>query len=187
MIKTLREKKGGFTLIELMIVVAIIAILAAIAIPNYLNYRMKARASEAKSNIGSLNTMEEAYAAEWNQYVTADFEPGTLPGASGVTTGWAANSYFDNLGFTVRGTFYYQYGVGGHVASGCGTPVATPATGSFTVANADILIDACAGGVNDIAVMAQGNLDGSTAATSYGQYYAMDENRTVIDLNPGQF
>ena len=64
MIKTLREKKGGFTLIELMIVVAIIAILAAIAIPNYLNYRYKARTSEAKSNIGAINTLEEAYAAE---------------------------------------------------------------------------------------------------------------------------
>jgi type IV pilus assembly protein PilA len=185
MIRKLREKEGGFTLIELMIVVAIIAILAAIAIPNYLNYRMKARASESKSNIGSLNTMEEAYAAEWNQYITAEFNPTAAPTAGGWSA-WTANSYFDNLGFAVRGHFYYQYGISGHAAASCATAVTTPTSGSFTVANGDITIDSCAG-LDDIAILAQGNLDGTVGAATYGMYYAMDEARTVIDANPGEF
>ncbi|MCG8532082.1 MAG: prepilin-type N-terminal cleavage/methylation domain-containing protein, partial [Desulfovibrionales bacterium] len=63
-------KKGmkGFTLIELMIVVAIIGILAAIAIPNFLNYQCKARQSEAKTALGAIRTAEEAYYAETETY-----------------------------------------------------------------------------------------------------------------------
>lgn len=63
----LRNKKG-FTLIELMIVVAIIGILAAIAIPNFMNYQCKAKQSEAKSSLGNIRTMQEAYRAEYDTY-----------------------------------------------------------------------------------------------------------------------
>jgi type IV pilus assembly protein PilA len=58
----------GFTLIELMIIVAIIGILAAIAIPNFMNYQCKAKQSEAKSNLGTIRTMQEAYYAEYDTY-----------------------------------------------------------------------------------------------------------------------
>ena len=60
----------GFTLIELMIVVAIIGILAAIAIPNFLSYQCKAKQSEGKSNLGNIRTMQEAYFAEYDTYST---------------------------------------------------------------------------------------------------------------------
>ena len=63
MLKSLRNTKG-FTLIELMIVVAIIGILAAIAIPNFLQYQMKSRQSEAKTNLGAIRTSELSFSGE---------------------------------------------------------------------------------------------------------------------------
>lgn len=68
MLRKLRGNSKGFTLIELMIVVAIIGILAAIAIPNFLKYQCKARQSEAKSNLGAIRVNEEAYYAEYDTY-----------------------------------------------------------------------------------------------------------------------
>ena len=63
MLKQLKSQKG-FTLIELMIVVAIIGILAAIAIPNFLTYQLKSRQSEAKVNLGAIKTSMIAFQAE---------------------------------------------------------------------------------------------------------------------------
>lgn len=52
-------KSKGFTLVELMIVVAIIGILAAITIPNFMSYRDKAKGAEAKSNLREIKTVME--------------------------------------------------------------------------------------------------------------------------------
>ena len=54
MLQKLRSNKEGFTLIELMIVIAIIGILAAIAIPNFIAYRDKAYCSAAESDVQSV-------------------------------------------------------------------------------------------------------------------------------------
>jgi type IV pilus assembly protein PilA len=67
MLSKLRSKKG-FTLIELMIVVAIIGILAAIAIPNFLRFQAKSKQSEAKTNLGGIFTAETAFQGENNAY-----------------------------------------------------------------------------------------------------------------------
>lgn len=76
--KKMLKNKKGFTLIELMIVVAIIGILAAIAIPNFMNYQCKAKQTEAKTILGNIRVAQEAYLAEYDTY-TQD------TGALGIT------------------------------------------------------------------------------------------------------
>lgn len=66
--KNFRQSDRGFTLIELMIVVAIIGILAAIAIPNYMAYQAKARRSEVKANLGAILKSETAFQGEKGRY-----------------------------------------------------------------------------------------------------------------------
>jgi len=61
--------KKGFTLVELMIVVAIIGILAAIAIPNFQKYQAKSRTTEAKIALSAVFTGQKSFHAEWNGYV----------------------------------------------------------------------------------------------------------------------
>lgn len=65
----LRDKRG-FTLIELMIVVAIIGILAAIAIPNFLKFQCRSRQGEARTNLGGIFTAEESFFAVCQFYTT---------------------------------------------------------------------------------------------------------------------
>ncbi|HEY5999496.1 MAG TPA: prepilin-type N-terminal cleavage/methylation domain-containing protein [bacterium] len=116
MLQRIRNRKG-FTLVELMIVVAIIGILAAIAIPNFLQFRLKAKTSEAKSNLGAIRSTEVAYFAEWNVYVgnqapvpVADrtSNPNKLPWAPAGTT-----SRFSILGFAPEGNVFFSYKMDG--------------------------------------------------------------------------
>jgi len=61
-------KRRGFTLIELMVVIAIIIILAAIAIPNYLSMTARAKKSRVAADFGALGVALESYKTDWGTY-----------------------------------------------------------------------------------------------------------------------
>lgn len=85
MLRNYHRNSKGFTLIELMIVVVIIGILAALAIPRFMRSTTKSKQSEAKQLLKQVYTMERAYRQEYNTYacngLTAD---SSLPAAFAV-------------------------------------------------------------------------------------------------------
>ena len=122
-----KMNRKGFTLVEIMIVVAIIALLAAIAIPNLLSARMTANTAAAKANVRSLSTAAETFSTANN---------GSYPTTvAGLTTyiGSAASYCADAAGAatSVQG---YQYRctmtAGGY--SFVANPVTVGTTGSVT-------------------------------------------------------
>ncbi|NJL59301.1 MAG: prepilin-type N-terminal cleavage/methylation domain-containing protein [Desulfobacteraceae bacterium] len=108
----MKTNKKGFTLIELMIVVAIIGILAAIAIPNFLNYQCKSKQSEAKQSLGTISKNQEAYLSEFDTYADASSKLGfavkgdtqryTYTYASATSSGYTASA--TSLDKGIKGT-----------------------------------------------------------------------------------
>ena len=127
--KKLTSKKG-FTLAELLVVVAIIGVLAAIAIPSFLRFQCRAMQSEAKANLGGIRVCQEAYFAEYKKYGTnfagIGFAPKGRVKYSYTTTG-------NTEGFTAT-----AIGQIGNVAGDVWTMTAT--TGGLTLTNS---INAC--------------------------------------------
>ena len=197
MFKQLKGQKG-FTLIELMIVVAIIGILAAIAIPNFLQYQMKSRQSEAKTNLQAIRTSEISFQAERGCYLAVTREGSPNPGVNlkSVPTAWGvgivpvvpnANGFctvlpagtfsgtFRNIAFIATGSVNYGYVVDASVV-----PVPIPACILGPSVEATAAAPAAATG---FVATALANLDGDAVLS----VWAASADNGATDCNVGQF
>jgi prepilin-type N-terminal cleavage/methylation domain-containing protein len=115
------KKNKGFSLIELLIVVAIILIIAAIAIPNLLRSRIAANEASAVASLRTLNTAEVTYASTYNSGFTSMLNQLETPPA-GTQPSWSAADLVDPIlsgvqsaatsSFTKNG-FIFTYGING--------------------------------------------------------------------------
>ena len=147
MSKLLRKHKNqeGFTLIELMIVVAIIGVLAAIAIPAFLNYVKRSKTSEAPANLKALFTGAATYysaeqtaqaliartattANNTRCLVPTAVTPNTNPSDQKQLVQWGTDftgeDTFKDLNWQVSDPIYFQYQVTNTATAGCGDATA---------------------------------------------------------------
>ena len=187
------RRREGFSLVELMVVVAIIAILAAVAIPQYKKYQLKAKTSEAKVNIGAIRSLEEAYSVENDYYVLTNWAPGTIPGTAPTKfteAGDADKKGFDKIGLAPSGKVYYSYAV---LNSENETADEYSSDNSTELDGIQVKIT----NSTDIRIWAIGDLDGdgdmggnpdpSGGLGNNGAFMSTDEDPKIIDKNPGHF
>jgi type IV pilus assembly protein PilA len=117
MTKILRKAQRGFTLIELMIVVAIIGILAAVAIPQFIDYMKRSKRGEAELNLGAIEKSANRDYIENSTYPIA--AQGSTPVAACcagagkkcavVAADWNGVAAWDALDFEMTKPFFFQY------------------------------------------------------------------------------
>lgn len=112
------SKMSGFTLVELMIVVVILGILAALAVPEFSKYAKRARTSEAMTNISRIFAAQVTYNEEAHErglhgnFVSAPPTPMAAPGSAKYPSNsavWMNSLEWRSLGFALDSGHYYQY------------------------------------------------------------------------------
>ena len=111
MLQKLNKNRGGFTLVEIMIVVAIIALLAAIAVPNFLRARKRSQASRVLQDMRMVDSAIDQYAIEYNKTTNqgvswTDIKSYLKTGSKLYNSGGV-----DMLGFSINGGSFTVDGI----------------------------------------------------------------------------
>ncbi len=115
-----QNHKGGFTLIELMIAVAIIGVLSSIAMALFRDQQLRTKRTEAMTNLSAISKLQRSYFGEFGNYQRVVPAPLTPIGPMARPWSSVAGAVFDPLGFSVEGAVYYDYDVEAAGGGGCG-------------------------------------------------------------------
>lgn len=139
--RSMKRLMAGFTLVELMIVVVILGILAAVAIPAFTRYVKRSKTSEASGNIAKVYQGEQTYyqgALErgFSSFVNAPtLTPSGTPGSAKYPANvalWNADTNWAGIGFSLDSAHYYAYASPGSTAvTGDGTAFTAYAVGNL--------------------------------------------------------
>ena len=197
------KRQDGFTLVELMVVVAIIGLLSAVAIPNFKKYQAKAKTSEAKLQLSALYTGMQAWYSDFDNYAGClnlmGYDPaleftsryyavgfpttGTPPGnARSVTNGAPAACTGAGV---ANNTAVGALSASNTTAYGAGKLTAGAAL--MTGAN---LVDANVTGIlipteTTFVAGALGVIDGSKVAVTTADAWTINENKKLVSVRPG--
>ena len=175
------HKQYGFTLIELMIVVGIIGLLVAIAIPKFVRYQAKARQSEAKFALAGVFGLENAFYSEYSSYIGDLNAIGYQPegnkrfygigwdtcSATGSVTGYAGamgNCFIPAVNIPSGWNIFPSTAIGPWPAAGLAAPFGA-------LINSQGFIAVAAGQIQD-------DMSGPLAD---GDYWTIDSNKTLIN------
>jgi type IV pilus assembly protein PilA len=176
-VRILRTNKG-FSLIELMIVVAIIGILATIAVPNFNRFQAKAKQTEAKSNLAAMYSAQKAFYAEWSTYY----------------------GIFADLGFVPEGTLNYRLSFGAQGtkpagmtdAVGVGSGANCFDTGNAGCTTLNVIRSAAHQGVTTFTQPAApttttfgGRAEGKISESGNDDEWSIDQNKTLTNVTNG--
>ncbi len=138
----LNKKRSGFTLVELLVVVVIIGILAAIALPNFIGAQKKAKAAAVKGNCRTVQIAAESYATDSGGAYAADATGSLrnyLPGGSNTMTGtagtMAVNPVTGAVGAIAKGTLVTSAAITAQRAKAVGAGTAAAGSQDYVAAD----------------------------------------------------
>jgi type IV pilus assembly protein PilA len=203
------KNENGFTLVELRVVVAIMGVLSAVAIPNFQKYQAKAKTSEAKVQLAAAYTAEQAFFGDFGIFATCLNYMGYDPSDE------AASRYFAvgfNVANAIDGAYNAGTGVGtlaygsavnsGMSASSCADGAAAANGVSFFVAGKQIgsapaalvvtgatLGTQAGDATNTFDIVAQGIVSSKavacTASTPDCSIWSMNEDKVITNVSTG--
>ena len=179
-----KKVQEGFTLVELMVVVAIIGVLSAVAIPNFKKYQAKSKTSEAKLQLSSIYSAETAFMADADSYATClndmGYNSSAEKDARYYTTGFLTE--YTTAGATINGIACSVAGTDGQSHFLAGKKVANKTTAKTDLPASSVGL----GGASFIAG-ATGYIDSTKAQGNVADKWTVNENKFFVHMVPAGY